>query len=601
MFKRKLKICKAIVQTVGMILTGAVLFAGCAEQTETLKPVEPATPAEPVVPKDDGHIELAFACTPISTTTTANTRQANDVLQLNGTYRPISNFRFISLIKNNEGTIQSIPFSEVDHREDPADKSNARYYHFGYCSMENGVNACLVYALAENVTQDTQQKTKAYNGVLKPVIPANLTSQNQISFALEPILDATEARKEGGDTWEQEAWALADALTDIAMAEKWRTSTNIILKNLFENFTNHSANLPGSAASVRKWIASLESAVNGYLAVPPSALNALEISILTAIKTQIEATSIPVENTYPRDINLPDGAAALRWIEVEVDGGNKVKKFVPRLQTTTLDDINSVSRFVYPPSLYYFVDSSIKTSDSSVKLATYQDKETWTEVLSSYFKSGTSVSDLTRTIAIKDPLQYAVAQLSTKVKATADFEYPDVNGNAIDISKLTLKGLIVGGQRPVGYNFQPISEAESDVSFIYDTQFDSYILETNPAENKVVNTLVLQNGKNEDVNIILEFEYSGTEAFKCLNGYVYPGTRFYLVGIVPALPEDQQTFDYLKRIFTQDYTTEVIVTVSSLEKAYNVLPSILSKNLEVGVMTTPKWLIATPSDPIRMD
>lgn len=601
MFKRKLKICKAIVQTVGMILTGAVLFAGCAEQTETLKPVEPATPAEPVVPKDDGHIELAFACTPISTTTTANTRQANDVLQLNGTYRPISNFRFISLIKNNEGTIQSIPFSEVDHREDPADKSNARYYHFGYCSMENGVNACLVYALAENVIQDTQQKTKAYNGVLKPVIPANLTSQNQISFALEPILDATEARKEGGDTWEQEAWALADALTDIAMAEKWRTSTNIILKNLFENFTNHSANLPGSAASVRKWIASLESAVNGYLAVPPSALNALEISILTAIKTQIEATSIPVENTYPRDINLPDGAAALRWIEVEVDGGNKVKKFVPRLQTTTLDDINSVSRFVYPPSLYYFVDSSIKTSDSSVKLATYQDKETWTEVLSSYFKSGTSVSDLTRTIAIKDPLQYAVAQLSTKVKATADFEYPDVNGNAIDISKLTLKGLIVGGQRPVGYNFQPISEAESDVSFIYDTQFDSYILETNPAENKVVNTLVLQNGNNEDVNIILEFEYSGTEAFKCLNGYVYPGTRFYLVGIVPALPEDQQTFDYLKRIFTQDYTTEVIVTVSSLEKAYNVLPSILSKNLEVGVMTTPKWLIATPSDPIRMD
>ena len=596
----------AIGQTMGVILMVMLLFVGCAEQTETAPPMDPVTPVDPVGVENDGHVELAFVCEPSATNSLARTRLNSDILQINGSYRPITNFRFISLIKDGEGVVQSIPYSEVDHREGPAIKEGERYFHFGYCNMESGVNACLVYAIAENEAKSTVIETKAYNGSIRPVIPGTVTSLSQISFSLDPILDATEAREEGGDTWEQEAWALADALTAIANAEKWKTSTNMILKNLFNNFTNHASNLPGSAASVKKWIAALKSAVDGYLEEPPSGLNELEMTILNAIKSKIDETSISVDNIYPRDINLPDGAAALRWTEVG-EGESAVKKFVPRLQTTTLDDINSVSRFVYPPALYYFVDSSIRTSNISRKLSDYQGYDNWNAVLAACFpeSNGTSVSALTQTVAIKDPMQYAVAQLSMQVKAKNPFEYKDVKGTDIDISKLTLTGVIVGGQRPVGYNFKPTTDSEADIKFVYDTQFDDacspYVLETNPVDAKVVNTLVLQNCDNEDVNIILEFEYAGTEAFKCINGYVYPGTRFYLVGVVSTLPENQQTTDYLKRIFTQDYITSVVVTVSSLEKAYNVLPSILSKNLEVGVETTPKWLIATPSDPIRMD
>jgi hypothetical protein len=55
------------------------------------------------------------------------------------------------------------------------------------------------------------------------------------------------------------------------------------------------------------------------------------------------------------------------------------------------------------------------------------------------------------------------------------------------------------------------------------------------------------------------------------------------------------------RIFTQDYTTYIQMTVKSLEKAYNVLPSIISQNLEIGVMTTPMWKAAEPSDAVIMD
>ena len=90
--------------------------------------------------------------------------------------------------------------------------------------------------------------------------------------------------------------------------------------------------------------------------------------------------------------------------------------------------------------------------------------------------------------------------------------------------------------------------------------------------------------------------------FRCLNGYVYPNTHFYLVGEV-KLPAGavNEADDYKRRVFTQDYTTTIQMTVSSLEKAYNVLPSINSQNLEIGVMTTPMWIAAVPSDPVVMD
>jgi hypothetical protein len=49
------------------------------------------------------------------------------------------------------------------------------------------------------------------------------------------------------------------------------------------------------------------------------------------------------------------------------------------------------------------------------------------------------------------------------------------------------------------------------------------------------------------------------------------------------------------QVFTKDYITTVNMTVSSLAKAYNVPPNLLSPNLEIGVETTPQWEGATPT------
>jgi hypothetical protein len=158
----------------------------------------------------------------------------------------------------------------------------------------------------------------------------------------------------------------------------------------------------------------------------------------------------------------------------------------------------------------------------------------------------------------------------------------------------------VGGQRHVNYKFQQEGSEEASIKFVFDSQVksnsdDYYYLanSTTPANGPV--TLVYQSNDNENVPLILEFENRSGQAFYGVDQkIVYPNTRFYLVGTISA-PTYDNSNDYTKRVFTQDYTTTVNAEVTSLAGAYNVLPNILSSNLEIGVETTPQWIAATPT------
>ena len=586
-------------QAIGLMLFFVVALSGCASHEESPESVVIETPKEPE------SISLLLACAPASSDK-ALTRLEDQVVQLNS-YRLITNLQIYAI---KEGTPVD---ATVGLKESAVKDNHTQFYHFGYCSMPPLTNECLVYAKAEDIPHGN---LAVYNGSLNTVNPSEVQSKNDIQFSLEPILDATEARKSGGDEWGDKAWALADALTSIVNNShnegntlSWETSTNAILKNLFQRFTNNGADLPGSAASVKQWMLSLKEAADSYLTNPPTTIGDDEKALLAIIKAKADekAATITVSpetlpTLYPRDINLPDGAAALRWT------GNK---FVPQMQTTTLDDINSVSRFVYPPALYYFVESGIWTSNSKVTFDQYENRSNWkgddNTAVQTLFPAGGTVMTNTKTVAIADPLQYAVAHLTMGIKAGAtSLPYETGNEDKIDISKLTLKGVIIGGQRSVGYDFKPISNSLYDVNFVYDSQVSGAL---NTAGD-TYHTLALQSYDGEDVNIILEFEYSADETtgFKCLNGYVYPGTRFYLVGVLvpsqgtpPNGLTDEEKAELKKRVFTQDHTTTINMTVQSLEKAYNVLPSLLSSSLEIGVMITPQWISAEPSGPVVLD
>ena len=102
--------------------------------------------------------------------------------------------------------------------------------------------------------------------------------------------------------------------------------------------------------------------------------------------------------------------------------------------------------------------------------------------------------------------------------------------------------------------------------------------------------------EESDVTVILEFENKSGQDFRGENKMiVYQGTKFYLVGKLKLTPPQAGDEDYKKRIFTQDHTTEVTMTINSLARAYNVMPNILSGRLEVSVEMKLKWTEATPT------
>lgn len=593
----------------------AAAISGCSSQSEiTETPIirEP----DPVVVQEPELMSLAFASV---SNARAMTRLTDDIVQLNGAenYRPISNrdIHFIALKKNESKVITDVSNVELTHTEsqskrDGEDKETSRYYH-SRCEMPLGANGSLVYAKAEDQAVDldgdgvkTDLEKKIYNGCLteSSYLSDYVKSTDQITF--EPVSIYNDATV-GEDGIHADAWALANAMSQIVNnVPQWTASANLVLQNLLGNFTNHGFDLPGSAASVKTWIDALDDAAEKSKVLVDGPVR----DILNSIRTEIVTAKSNIASlNYPQNIHLPDGAAVVRWAEVE-EGGVKTNKFVPQLQTTTLDNINTITRFVYPPALYYFVESDIWTANNTkVSFEDYKGKSKWKgnddDSVEKLFTGDGVVRENTKTVAVADPLQYAVAQLQVNLTASATslpYDNSGDNDRIINISKLSLKGIIIGGQRKVKYDFTPISDSDMDVKFVYDTQINSG-LTTNGTTSQ---TLVLQSYEGQDLNVILEFEYIGDsedKEFKCLNGWVYPGTRFYLVGEV-KLPEDatNDPSDYKRRVFTQDYITTINMTVNSLEKAYNVLPSILSKNLEIGVQTTPKW-VGTTTAPVILD
>ena len=272
--------------------------------------------------------------------------------------------------------------------------------------------------------------------------------------------------------------------------------------------------------------------------------------------------------------------------------------------------MNTVSRYCYPAGLYYFVNSRIDTSNKEEDKASYYGGTVdWDEVCSHYEYYPGIVSGNTTAVAIHNPLQYAVARLKMRIKAETDV-LTDAYGKTVTVSDTSfpLTGIIVSGQRPVGFDFMPPTpsgeQSHVNDSFIYDSEMKKsnsndpfYYLST--TEQQIPSTLVLQSYDGEEVTIILEF-INNAQDFHSKNGIIYKGSKFYLIGKIQP-EEKNDPADHEKRVFTQDYVTEVSVkvvsnsTTKSLENAYNVLPDILGGRLEVGVELTPKWYFATPT------
>lgn len=571
---------------------------------------------EVVVSGDPVRVELAYT---FSSSVAGNqTRQADALVQNSIPRKPDPSNLFIIAMEDEDFSSSEIVLKSPVYKSGESDKPASYLYHSYYCNIAPGVNGCLVYGSVADETPSSDVDLKVYNGYIKP--SADLSSVKtqdallDFTFSLESIWDnKVKGVPEGARTVASYLTAVANAKTSESEGSLyWKNSKNEILKNLFNNFTNHENNLPGSEVAVKKWLEMVVATVEYYLAeeTRPAAILTNEENILKAIKTAANEQIDNIESkptNYPRNIHLPDGAAVLRWVRSTTNGD----AFQPRLENTTIDNINGISRFAYPAALYYFVDGSLKTSNSSVAyyatdfdgVTTDASKTAWDKVLEE-FNDGSTVTASTKSVAIVDPVQYAVAQLQVTVKAATatlqDATTPTAKDITVGSESFPLKGIIVGGQRPLNYRFEPVN-SDVDTKFIYDSQVQKsgdtpyYMTTSEPTGGP--STLVFQSRFTEDVDIILEFENDSGEDFEGVNGTVYKGTRFYLIGRVTALTEEEiiDSQEETKQVFTKDYITKVNMIVSSLAKAYSVLPSLLSNNLEIGVEATPQWVAATPT------
>ncbi len=443
---------------------------------------------------------------------------------------------------------------------------NLHYFDDRSVKIPNGTTAFLCYCRA------TSSGSKFENGsLITNIIKGNAeeelawptSSTSVITFEPEKIYTAVETVPDAANT-------IADYLTDIANAipeEK---------HDFFHQFVNNGHPMACSSANVEK----LEAwAVSNGVTLPTPRPTALD--------------------GYPTNISLPDGAAVVKWNYTS-------NEFEPQVQTNTdVNNINSLNRFVYPPELYYYANSRIKTS-KSIRKQDYS-KKSWDAVLGTYDAGFGEMDFSVHSVAIIDPLSYAVGCLQVGLNVQSTLQ--DVAGKTIILEDGTtenkdasfpLKAILISSQFAQGYDFTP--KGEADEYIIYDPTIEGdismggSIVPTPTTPSQYTNTLVLQTKDNENVRFALEFENNSGEDFEGINGKVFKGTKFYLVGTIKVPAVVDQDKDFKKRVFTKNHITQGTVTISSLKDAYTYLPDLLDPRLEVGIQLVPNWIQVTTTN-----
>ena len=536
-------------------------------------------------------VDLALT---VSNAPQLTTRMTGTNVQADGNYRGLTVSRIVPFNVHGKITVDDTPtwyqisalrtdYLRTDH-----------FYLYKNCMIMEGAASFLTYGRAPKGSL-----TKAANGSIIETFPLAMDPQH-IRFSLEPISQRVV---------HSTATSLAEYMTSIATAKgnniAWKDAPSNVLKTMFLNFVNQTEAvtggnvLPGSSANIYTYTQNLKAVLNGL-----TLTNGDDIAIRTAIIEKIDLYNTNWDG-IPASLGLPDGAAAIRW---------NGTSFTPQISYTSLADINGIDRFTYPAEIYYYGNSRIVTSNIDGRQQIYDDEsnQKWYQVLTSgyEYQDNAAVTHNTRSVAIKDPLQYGVARLQVKLLPTTS-TLKDAKNNSVTIMEKTsfpLTGIIVGGQMPVGFDFSPTTSypvySETDIVYVYDNQVktngtsgDEYFYLSAYENPKMTNTLVLQSYDHKIVPIVLEFINNSDKDFVGLDGIVYRGTKFYLVALIdPATKSGDPLTQIRDRVFTQDYTTTLNMRVTGLSKAYNVVPNLLSSRLELGIELVSQWASTTPEE-----
>lgn len=586
-------------------LSGMTAFTACSSENEPSAEVNPTFNGSTV--KTQFALNLPYAAT--------GTRQGADVAQQDGKFRGIQDMRLLPFTGAAAAGQTSASLIKLGFNSDAfqSDAEAQGRYIYRDVEIPVGTRNFVFYGKAKG--EYTSVDNKFTNGNLKEegfdgTTPVAL---NNVKFKLEAPnsgIDLSTAAAGEDASYKKVLKALKIVTeTKVTNADKTIEWTNVDVpasgtedyaklnhaKKLWEAFNTLTA---GSAASVREALNRLDESVGVKALEDVATAECNGNGLLQTLKANIAtAKDLLTDNKFPADFNLPDGA-----VKVKCGAGNAWTFESPEVQVGSAS-IN-YAKIAYPAALYYTVNTPVKANDNpSTGLADtmWPTKEDWTKNNATWTGWGSEVVNSTRTIALKDAIQYGVANLKTTVK----LKDPNLNDNAkakggqvadqniAASGNLKLTGVLVGGQPEyVGWEFKAPAGTSFDYT-VYDNKIASNAALTTTASDPNY-TLVLDNNKDGEqenvVYVVLEFVNNTGVDFYGKEGMVPKGGKFYLVGKLDMNTVSDTNKNGCNHIFVQDHTTVANLTIMNLKNAYNNIPDLRSTSVSVGLAVNLTWV-----------
>ena len=213
-----------------------------------------------------------------------------------------------------------------------------------------------------------------------------------------------------------------------------------------------------------------------------------------------------------------------------------------------------------------------------------------------------AVTNTTKTVGLKEPVQYSVAVLKSTVRcnaATLEDNAKQIGGSNTDqqISVPTdgfkVTGILIGGQpASVDWQYEPTS-SETFANTIYDKEMNGSMYAKHEASASNANyTLVFDNKKSDaqsPVYVTLELENNSDKNFYGKDGIILKGAKFYLVGQLNPNTNGLTNPNSVNRVFVQDYVTTANFKIKDLKSAYNCIPDLRTSGINVGLAVDLDW------------
>ena len=501
----------------------------------------------------------------------AKTRMSSDVVQQTGMDRGIDDARM--LCYKGYPTASSTKIGEMiefkNHEDDiiSSDTTSSEVSEFRQVGVPVGTTHFGFYGTASGYSSTHEDRMKY--GVIEVEGLSRTSYHGNSGIRFKPVQICKSEADFGGSTAGAKLLALLNELmavtsNEAAPNDRWETANDIYLsdsyKSIIELKTLSSHHVALMLAAVNKVVSHTPEGSPGR-----QLADAIKTKIASVCATAPTETSMTADLKeeylgFPADIHLPVGAARITWDATQ-------KKFiVPDVQAYGKQfDILSLNDYCYPMNLQYQVLSDIVASDSIVSMPTSSEEtalsEKWKNLIDSLYKgASTVVQQSTQSVAMKQQVNYAVGKLALKTRiATSDNMY-DAKGKLVDVSNgFTLKGYIIGGQREVDYNFQPV--AGSKEYAIYDTDLNGGAQQVKrhyfTEENFI---LGLGTSSDKDIQIALELVNNGND-FQGADGVIMHGATFYLVANLAPKEGQNYISGSIDQVFCRDKATTVALTI----------------------------------------